>query len=494
VTCRIEVLAGGPPVTQGRRHGRTVARMVGVIRSWLEERFADLMAEHEVPGAAVAVLADDDVAEVASGVLNTATGVAATATSVFQLASVTKLWTATLIMQLVDEGLLDLDCPVRSYLPGFRVADEHASASVTPRHLLSHTAGFDAEVVTETTNGDDAIAMFVDEYLPTVGQLFGAGEYFSYNNSGYSLLGRIVEVLRGKPYRRVVREHLVDPLGLRHVATRADEAILFRTSVGHYPRGADGRQMPASPWRLPYSNEPSGAMLAMSVRDLLQFARMHLRDGLAPDGTRVVSRSSMQAMRQPQVAVPRLRSAEVHWGLGVQIEQLGPPQRPGPLLGHDGDNIGQYAMLRMVPDRDVAFVLFCNGGNAGGLFRAVSAHLLAELAGLEAPRRLTPPAEPRSVDPHRYVGRYQAAAGGTCTVEPGGPADLWLTVEPPRSFTELLGSAPTRSRLVRYDGDTFVTAEADGAGHQAFAFIGDGPSPAKFIHNGRALRRLDCHE
>jgi CubicO group peptidase (beta-lactamase class C family) len=459
----------------------------------LEERFGDLVAEHEVPGAAVAVLAGDDIAEAASGVLNTGTGVAATTNSVFQLASVTKLWTATLIMQLVDERLLDLDRPVCTYLPRFRVADEHASATVTPRQLLSHTAGFDADVVTETTNGDDAIATFVDEYLPTVGQLFGPGEHHSYNNSGYSLLGRIVEVLRGKPYRRVLREHLVDPLGLRHVATRADEAVLFRTSVGHFPIGAGGEQTPASPWRLPYSNEPSGAMLAMSAHDLLQFAWMHLRDGLAPDGTRVVSRSSIQAMREPQVAVPKLRTAEVHWGLGVRIEQLGQARSPRPLIGHDGDNIGQYALLRMVPDRDVAFVLLCNGGNAAGLFLAVSDHLLAELAGLEAPRRLTPPAERRPVDPHRYVGRYQAAAGGTCTVEPGGPADLWLTVVPPRSFTEFLGSTPTRSRIVRYDGDTFVTAEAGGAGyHQSFAFIADiGHGPAKFIHNGRALKRLD---
>lgn len=455
------------------------------------ERFAGLVAEHDVPGAAVAVLVGDDIAEAASGVLNTATGVAATTNSVFQLASVTKLWTATLVMQLVDEGLLDLDRPVCAYLPRFRMADEHASATVTPLQLLSHTAGFDADVVTETTNGDDAIARFVDDYLPTVGQLFAPGEHYSYNNSGYSLLGRIVEVLRGKPYRQVLREHLLDPLGLRHVATRADEAVLFRTSVGHLRSGADDNQAPARPWRLPYSNEPSGAMLAMSAHDLLQFARMHLRDGLAPGGTRVVSRSSIQAMRDPQVAVPKLRTVEVHWGLGMQIEQLGPAGSPRPVMGHDGDNIGQYALLRMVPDRDVAFVLFCNGGNAGGLFLAVSAHLLAELAGLEAPRRPTPPAEPRPVDPHRYVGRYQAAAGGVCTVEPGGPADLWLTVEPPRSLTGPLASAPIRSRIVRYDDDTFVTAETDGAGHQSFAFIGDdGHGRAKFIHNGRALRRV----
>jgi CubicO group peptidase (beta-lactamase class C family) len=464
-----------------------VVDMLEPVRGWLEERFAELVAEHEVPGAAVAVLAGGDTAEAATGVLNTATGVAATTDSVFQLASITKMWTATLVMQLVDERLLDLDRPVRRYLPGFRVTDERASATVTPRHLLSHTAGFDAEVVTETTNGDDALAAFVDDYLPTVGQLFAPGELHSYNNSGFSLLGRIIEVLRGKPYRKVLRERLVDPLGLEHVATRADEAVLFRTSVGHFRSGTDGNQTPARCWRLPDSNEPSGAMLAMSAHDLLQFARMHLRGGVAPGGTRVVSRSGSHAMREPQVPVPKLRTTEVHWGLGTRIEQVGPAL----IAGHDGNNIGQYAILRMVPDRDLAFVLFCNGGNAGELFRAVSGHLLAELAGIEAPQRLTPPAEPRPVDPHRYVGRYQAAAGGMCTVEAGGSGDLWLTLEPPRSFAGSLEDTAIRLRAVRYDGDTFVTAEDGGFGHQSFAFLDDdGQGRARFIHNGRALRRL----
>jgi CubicO group peptidase (beta-lactamase class C family) len=90
-----------------------------------------------VPGAAIAVLADGEVAEAAYGVLNRATGVEVTTDSLFQIGSITKVWTASLLMQLVDEGLLDLDAPVRRYLPGFRVADEGASARMTVRHLLS---------------------------------------------------------------------------------------------------------------------------------------------------------------------------------------------------------------------------------------------------------------------------------------------------------------------------------------------------------------------
>ena len=90
----------------------------------LQDRLADLRERHGVPGASLAVLHDDDVRTAASGILNLDTGVEATADSLFQIGSITKVWTATLAMQLVDEGLLDLDVPIRTYLPDFRVADE----------------------------------------------------------------------------------------------------------------------------------------------------------------------------------------------------------------------------------------------------------------------------------------------------------------------------------------------------------------------------------
>jgi CubicO group peptidase (beta-lactamase class C family) len=462
---------------------------LGAVDRWLEERFPGLVTAHDVPGAAVAVLVGDEICEHAAGVLNTVTGVAATTGSVFQLASVTKAWTATLIMQLVDDGELDLDLPVRRYLPGFRVADEKASATVTPRHLLSHTAGFDDEPFTESAAGDGAIGWFVDQHLPTVGQLFGPGENFSYCNAGFTLLGRIVEVLRGKPYRRVLREYLIDPLGLEHAATSADEAIRFRTSVGHQGVGPAAAQRPVVRWSLPYSNEPAGSMLAMSARGLLQFARMHLRGGRAPDDTQVVTESSIRAMWQAQVELPPLQPNAVHWGLGLHIED----HRHSRVVGHDGDNIGQYALLRFLPDRDAAFVLFCNGGNVSGLFRTVVAYLLAELAGLELPPPLAPPREPQNVDPHRYVGRYRAAEG-TCTVTASGPGgsvpELRLTLEPGSSTTEILGAAPTRHRIVHYGDDTFVTADPGSRAHRAFAFIGDdGHGRAAFVHHIRAIPR-----
>src|SRR3954466_14290626 len=115
---------------------------ISEVQGWLDENVASLVEKYDVRGAAWAVLHDGEVVDGAAGILSKATGVEATADSVFQIGSITKVWTATLVMQLVDEGKLDLEAPVRQYLPEFRLAVEDAAAAVTVRQLLNHTAGF----------------------------------------------------------------------------------------------------------------------------------------------------------------------------------------------------------------------------------------------------------------------------------------------------------------------------------------------------------------
>src|SRR3954463_3260066 len=115
----------------------------------------ELVAKYNVPGAQVAVLADGEIRDEAAGVLSLRTRVEATTDSVFKIGSITKVWTATLIRQLVDDGVLDFDRPVRDYLPGFRLSDPAATESLTARHLLTHTGGIDGNHFTDTGRNDD---------------------------------------------------------------------------------------------------------------------------------------------------------------------------------------------------------------------------------------------------------------------------------------------------------------------------------------------------
>ncbi|GAB3404782.1 serine hydrolase domain-containing protein [Flindersiella endophytica] len=446
------------------------------VARWLDDELAELAAAADVPGATVAVLAGDDVLERATGVLNLRTGVEATTDSVFQIGSVTKVWTATLVMQLVDEGLLDLDTPVREYLPGFRVADEKASTTITPRHCLSHTSGVEGDVFVEICRGDDAIERFVTEVLPEVPQLFSPGEMFSYCNAGFTILGRLIEVLRGQPYHEVLLERLAEPLGLRTVSPRADDAILHRAAVGHLR--SNGEWEPARKWASGFAGQPAGSMLSMTAGDLLGFARSHLNGSGA-----VLASESRMAMRVPQVDLPPTGGAATRQGLGWVLEDW-----PGGLvIGHDGGTIGQNANLRIAPEHGVAVVLLSNGGETGKLFRSVVGHVFQELAGIEVPGESEPSEHPEPVDPRRYVGRYETRVVRV-DVEADANGDLWRVIRLQNELADMLQrSEPERHQIVRLSGETFITIGENG--HDTFAFVGDdGNGKAAFFFGGGRVR------
>lgn len=452
--------------------------------AWLDEHLADLAGRRGVPGASVAVLADGQVVDAAAGVLSRATGVPATTDSVFQIGSITKLWTTALVLRAVDDGALDLDAPLRTYLPGFRVGDESASAAITTRHLLSHTAGFEGDVFTDTGRGDDAVERYVDS-LGDLPQLFAPGALFSYNNAGFVVLGRLAEVLHGLPYDAALTRLLAEPLGLTHVSPSPYEAILHRAAVGHVP-GPDGGWTPAPVWALARSNAPAGSMLAMRARDLVAFAGMHLAGGVAPDGTRVLSEASVAATRQVQVAVPDTGSGEAAWGLGWSHYAAA---EAGAVVGHDGGTVGQAAFLRVVPAAGVAVALLTNGGDVLGLAEDVVGHLVHELAGVTLPGRPVPPSAPGPVDPGRYAGRY---ADSLYDLAVSGDDDgrVWLD-RTPKGMAAELGDTPARTELVRYADDALISVDEAGGGHTVYAFVGDdGAGRAAYLHHGRAVARV----
>ena len=180
----------------------------------LEKKLSELIDVHGVPGAQLCVLDGDQLTEVAAGVLSQRTGCPSRPDALFLPGSIGKLYTATLVMMLVEEGKLDLDVPIRHYLPDFEVRDPHARDTVTARQLLSHTSGFDGDHFTDTGRGDDALARYVAgcSDLP---QIVAPGKIWSYSNSGYAVLGRVVEVLSGLTFEEALRERLFAPLGAR---------------------------------------------------------------------------------------------------------------------------------------------------------------------------------------------------------------------------------------------------------------------------------------
>lgn len=453
------------------------------LAAWLETRLPALLAEHQVPGAAVAVYAGGEVLDHAAGVLNKATGVEADTDSLFQIGSITKVWTTTLAMQLVDDGVLDLDRPVREYLPEFVLGDADAAARITVRQLMCHTAGFEGDIFTDTGRGEDRI----EKYVATLGdvpQLFPPGEMFSYNNAAFCVLGRLVEVLRGKTYDECLQDHLFTPLGLTHAAQSPYEAIRFRAALGHLTSAPGADPEPAGIWALTPSNAPAGSMLAMRPRDLVTFAAMHLKDGEGPDGTRVLSAASARAMRERLVELPDLGLFGDAWGLGWSLFDA----PGGPVVGHDGGTIGQSAFLRVAPEHGVAVALLTNGGDTVAVYTEVVGHLLRELTGIEL--RVPPvpdPAAPR-VDASRYVGEYSSSVADI-VVSQDEDGRVWVERVPKGIFAEL--AKPEKTELVAMNGDTLILAEPMQGMYVPHAFVGDdGTGRALYLHTGRADRRV----
>lgn len=338
-----------------------------------------------------------DRVTMSSGVVDVSTGVPVTDDAVFQIGSISKVWTTMLVLQLVEEGLLDLDATVRSVLPEFRLRDDDDPA-VTVRELLTHTSGLDGDLFTDTGRGDDCVATYVD-LLASTDRLHPCGERFSYCNSAFVVAGRIIEVLRGMTWDEALRIHLIEPLGLAHTFTSTDDAPRFLTATGH--TGLGGAAVPVSTWGIPRSMGPAGLINA-SIADLLTFAETALREGLAPNGARVLSAESARLMTMPHVDLRTSVVAKTGWGMGWFLQDW----QGSSVYGHDGGTIGQRAYLRIFPDSGLAVALLTSGGRPDGLYR----ELFDDAArALDGGAMHTVVAPDRSAAPASLTGSWESA-------------------------------------------------------------------------------------
>jgi CubicO group peptidase (beta-lactamase class C family) len=362
-------------------------------------RLHDLATQEGVPGAALGIWADGRETLAAHGVLNAATGVAATVDSLFQIGSITKVWTTTMVMQLVDEGRLTLDTTVAEVLPGVRLGHPDASAEIMIRHLLTHTSGIDGDIFTDTGRGGDCVERYAGE-LAQAARIFPPGAAYSYCNSGFVLLGRIIEVLDGREWDASLRERLIRPLGLAQTVTLPEEAILHRAATGHRQR--PGQNDPVSVWGLPRSVGPAGLITA-SARDVLTFARLHLGGGAIPDGPRLLSQASASAMQQPQAEIPGVGDRGDAIGLGWRLNRWDGRH----IIGHDGSTVGQTAFLRIDPQARVAACLLTNSPETQALYQQLFAETFSACAGITVPAAPEPATGPGDLDLQRHAGRYE---------------------------------------------------------------------------------------
>src|SRR5579875_3358533 len=186
-----------------------------------------------VPGISLCIFDGEKVWELVSGTANTRSGVAVRPETLFRIASITKVYTATLVMQLVDQGKVDLDQPVVEQLPEFRLANLADTAAVTPRHLLTHTSGISGDLQFPPGRGDDAVKNWV-AHLSEVDPLFAPGLTHSYSNAGFNVLGRLVEYILGTNWDQTLHDQIVAPLGLSETVTLPEDVLPHLYALGNY--------------------------------------------------------------------------------------------------------------------------------------------------------------------------------------------------------------------------------------------------------------------
>ncbi|HLZ07256.1 MAG TPA: serine hydrolase domain-containing protein, partial [Chloroflexota bacterium] len=251
------------------------------------------MKKFGVPGVAIGILHEGKCKTVGLGVTSVENPLPVDADTLFQIGSISKTFTATAIMRLVEAGKLELDAPLRTFVPKLRLADTTVARRVTLRHVLSHTGGWAGDFFPDTGSGDDALAKAA-ALVAKLPQLTPLGSVWSYNNAGFYLAGRAIELATGRSYESALQELVLDPLGLKHSFLFPTDVMTRRFAAGH--GFADGQATVLRPWALARATNPVGGISA-SVIDVLDYARFHLGDGTAPDGTRLLRPESLAAMR-----------------------------------------------------------------------------------------------------------------------------------------------------------------------------------------------------
>lgn len=344
--------------------------------------------EAGVPGVALGISTDNGVFTTGLGVTSYDNPLTVTDETLFQIGSISKTVTATVMMCLVDAGKLDLDERVQTYLPDFRVKNEIVSKSVTVKHLITHVSGWVGDVFTDTGSNDSSLAEYVEQ-MAELQQLADMDYALSYNNAAFAVAGRIVEVITGKTFEAAVQELVFDPLGLEHSFYFPRDIMLHRFVVGH--RVGDSGTKVLSPWPIPRASNPAGGISA-HIKDLLAYGRYHMGDG-AP----LLKPETLQWMQTPQVRVnDYIGSVGLSWFLRDFDGIKG--------VTHNGGTVGQNSLLMLLPEKKFAYALVTNAENGSALHAKFHRLVLKEFFGVIDP-------EPQEIDStseelEQYVGTY----------------------------------------------------------------------------------------
>jgi len=304
-----------------------------------------------------------------------------TSATLFHMASVTKPFVATAIMQLVEHGKLKLDDPVERILPYFRPADPRA-AQITVREMLTHTSGL-PDVVDydwgKPQNDDGALERYVRSLTdPTL--LWNPGTRYAYSNLAFDVLGDVIAEVSGVTFEEYVRLHILQPLGMTKSTLLLDRADSALIAAGYTQTDAGDSPVPINAYPYNRMHGPSSDLMS-NVMDMSRWAIANLNRGEL-DGVRILSAASYDTLWKPAADVEFCRPPShadcrkpgISVGLSWFLEQ-----KNGHLVvSHGGGDDGFITELLLIPDRRFALVMMSNSDRAGvPLLKAIQRQVVA---------------------------------------------------------------------------------------------------------------------
>jgi CubicO group peptidase (beta-lactamase class C family) len=342
----------------------------------IDDYVGDQLDDLRMPGAALGIVKDGEVVHLQTFGDADDHGNAVTEETPFKIGSLSKSFTALAVMQLVEQGKIQLDAPVQRYLPEFRVADLEASKHITVRHLLNQVSGIPTsagmDYMYRRDRAGDALEREVAK-SSDVKLTYDPGAKWQYSNRNYTTLGLIVKVVSGQSYEGYVQEHVLEPLAMNQSFTHLDEAKSHGLATGH--QYWFNRPVPGGGLSENRAITPTGLITA-SVEDMSSWLIVNLDDGVY-NGTGVLSASGID---QLHTGVAQMTD-KAQYAMGWWATDI----NGAPIVTHNGDTGDFHSTMVISPSTGWGVVLLMNGSNGQARLDIPAYGVMAQLVGVQAP-------------------------------------------------------------------------------------------------------------
>jgi CubicO group peptidase (beta-lactamase class C family) len=386
-----------------------------LFESWIMGQ----IAYRNLPGAVVGVVHDQELTWAKGfGYADVDARTPMTPATLFRMASHSKLFTATAIMQLRDAGKIHLDDTVSTYLPWFRIQPANADdPGITIEELLTHSSGLPREAGAHWTELSFPDAEGIQSFIKDHTAAYAPEVRFKYSNLGFTIAGMVVEAVSGEKWSDYVRRHIFDPLGMASSSVDKDVAGL---ATGYGKRMPDGSRA-----KMPFVDARAMAPatgITSNVEDMARFVSLQFRQG-KPGGNQILSTGALRIMH-------RVRMMENNWQSGNAIGFAVRREHDKVYIGHGGSYFGYKTQTYMQMDPKVGVIVLTNGDDSNPA--EIAMHLM-QLVGEAVAKAGAAPAKNVPWDPSwsRFSGRYRSRIGGEVevielnkrlvTIDPSGP-------------------------------------------------------------------------